>query len=187
MNSSPTYCAVALNNEGLDSLDAGCYDVAIERISKALGLIKGELTHAEDANGGCTCCNCMADDEDIKMCGCPQQQYEPSTPVLHFRDLKNGIEARSKECVSDRSSEHYVFDKPIAISLPRPPSSPSSPPPRQRHDDLVSLAFVLVFNLAMTYHLHALHEEATDSSKWHTQSKCMKNPSIRPCSKQWQW
>ncbi|KAL7573068.1 hypothetical protein ACA910_018755 [Epithemia clementina (nom. ined.)] len=183
MNSSPTYLAIALNHEGLDYLEERCYENAIESLSKGLGLIKSEL--ADGSNVSCTSrCDAescssskLVDDQrqQQNFCGCCAQHQASFAPLLHFRNLKTDTGSMYDDdddemevgeqaaFMLDGCSEAYVFDKPIDIAFPSFFSPSLSSRPCHRY--LVSLAFVLVFNLAMTYHLLAIEEEAKTTTR----------------------
>ena len=155
--------AIALNNEGLDSLEDREYEKSIDCIGHALAMVKVELSFCS------TGCNSVSSNNNRVTHGdcCPSRRNNEgngASPSMseaqcfmvshHFHELETGTIKGG--CMSHEGwNEIFVFDQPIHVSPPSP-----SPVPMRCHKYLTSLAFVLLFNLALAHHLYAMEQAA---------------------------
>mmetsp|Transcript_5196 Transcript_5196/g.10687 ORF Transcript_5196/g.10687 Transcript_5196/m.10687 type:complete len:245 (-) Transcript_5196:183-917(-) len=140
MNSSNAVFAAALNNEGIAHLEARCYDQAIEKITKSLGLVREQLSLTQSKCNGPNCCVCST---------CKSISEGNGSDTFCFRDRKlsqHGILKRPSldEVVDDE--DLFIFTNPMLITMK------ASPP--HCYNYYVGLSFIVLFNLALAYHQH---------------------------------
>lgn len=139
METCPAIFAAALNNEGIAHLEAHRYDQAIPSITKALGIVREELSCSRSR---CSCSGCV----------CSSKKQEGNDPVFHFQKseqvLPRGVSIPEGE---EDGDELFVFKRAMVIPLK------AAPP--ECYDYYVSLSFIILFNLALAYHLRGLATE----------------------------
>jgi tetratricopeptide (TPR) repeat protein len=148
--------AMKLNNRGALCMETGCYDKAISVLFKALKL--SEHVMCEDS---CTCKHCSLEycisksaknnhypiipvvaQEEQHCCGpcnsSPGAKKAPCDAVMDFEGVLTNLAS---------SQTGYFYQRPIRMS---------SHSMRQRHSPGVTLSLVIIFNLALSYHMSSL-------------------------------
>ena len=129
---TPAMFAIALNNEGLAHLEARCYDHAIQNITKALGIVREELSSTQ------TMCYC-------KGCVCTSGMQ---SDLFEFRMCKEV----PHEVSDDAENELFLFKNPMKIHMHHTATL-------KCYDYFVSLSYIILFNLALAYHLLGIEHD----------------------------
>lgn len=136
MNCSTTQEATLLNNEGIRLINGGNYVDAMKSISRGLGIVKRSIVLLENST-------LDSDSMDTEEDQCLIGQFFEITPRCQSSALKKLTHAAKVE-------KPFIFSSPIYIP------AASDETVGQTHRYLVTVSFIMLYNLALTHHLSAV-------------------------------
>jgi hypothetical protein len=152
MNDSTILRSIISNNDGVAYIEKGTYEHAITSFGDALEILANDNRYRDDSQEGHFIMeiDCQATQATIPVL------VTPSIPAQLFPDQQCGKkQIISRSCDASSQEQHFVYSDPISI----PPKAADITPNKRLYS---KLCIVVMFNLAMSFHLAALQQKSLE-------------------------